>query len=116
MRLRSFLTGVLVGGIIGGSTVLLTTPESGKKMRYNLKQETAEWKGLIKNVQLRAFDVKSEVLQLADEGKRAFKLVQKEMLPALAQWKQQSQPTVDRIMKEVNSIQKHVEQLEQSLR
>ncbi|GAA0314056.1 hypothetical protein GCM10008967_00700 [Bacillus carboniphilus] len=115
MKIRSLITGVLVGGLIGSATVLFTTPTSGREVRTSLKNGTKEWGSLVKDVQNKASNVKTDVLKLVSEGKKAAGIVQNQMKPSIQQWKNSLDPQMEEFRKEMEEIQKQFQHLEQSI-
>lgn len=114
MKMKSLLTGAIVGGIIGGATVLFTTPSSGREIRDSLKNGTKEWEHLLRNVQNRMFDVKSDVLKLVSDSKKATDVIQNQIKPSFHAWKNSIDPQVEQFRKEIQDIQKQFKQLEKT--
>ncbi|WP_243296295.1 YtxH domain-containing protein [Bacillus litorisediminis] len=115
MKLKSLVTGAIVGGIIGGVTVLLTTPSSGKVIRSSIKTETKEWSNLLKNIQEKALDVKTDVLRLISESKNAANVVQTQIRPSIEKWRHSIDPELEQFRQEMKEIQQQYKMLERSV-
>ena len=115
MKLKTLVTGAIVGGIIGGVTVLFTTPSSGKVIRSSIKNETKEWGNLLRNIQEKALDVKTDVLKLMTESKKAQDVVQTQIKPSIQKWRHSIDPELEHFRKEIEEIQQQYKVLERSV-
>ncbi|MET3696362.1 gas vesicle protein [Bacillus oleivorans] len=115
MKLKSLITGAIVGGILGGVTVLFTTPSSGKAIRSSIKTETKEWGNLLRNIQEKALDVRTDVLKLVSESKKAANVVQTQLKPSIEKWRHSIDPELDHFRREIEEIQQQYKRLERSV-
>lgn len=65
---RSLLTGLFVGGIIGGAAVLLTAPSSGKQLREKMKTNYDSFEETIKRLKSDGLALKDQLIKAAKES------------------------------------------------
>ena len=64
-RVLGFLTGIFVGGLVGATTALLLAPESGEKLRGELRARGQNFFTDIQNAaQLRRAEMEKQLAQL----------------------------------------------------
>lgn len=71
----SFLTGLLVGAVVGGAVALLYSPKSGRENRAYLRKKAIQAKDLAVD---KFEDVKEEALELKEKAENAVHAAEKE--------------------------------------
>ncbi|MFC1721420.1 YtxH domain-containing protein [Patescibacteria group bacterium] len=71
----SFMSGLLIGAVVGGAVALLYSPKSGKENRAFLRKKALQ----ARDVAVDKFeDVKEEAIELKDKAEKAVKAAEKE--------------------------------------
>lgn len=102
MSSKSLFFGLLVGGAIGASAALLSTPESGSDVRDRIKEQFIDMKNLINNL-------KDQLRETSTEGVVIVKELTEEMKKSVEEWKETVEPHQE-------GIYHYLEQIEASLR
>ncbi len=69
---KGFLIGFLAGGTVGAMIALLTTPQSGKELRKDIKQKSGEY---IDEADKYFTETKNKAGELFNEGKRKYSMI-----------------------------------------
>ncbi len=108
----SFLAGMVLGVAVAGASVLLTTPQSGKETREqiretlsNLKEKGAE---LLENI-VNLIQIVKETIQT---GRDKFVPIVQEIKASVEKWKQEIIPHQDQIKHQLSEIETSLKQLE----
>ena len=99
---KSLVLGLLVGGTIGVSATLLSTPESGRDIRFRIKDQLIEMKNLI-------IGLTDQLRETSKEGAVTIKKMTEEMKNSVQEWKNTVEPHQE-------SIYQYLEQIESSLK
>lgn len=83
---RSLLTGLFVGGIIGGAAVLLTAPSSGKQLREKMKTNYDSFEETIKRLKSDGLALKDQLIKAAKESTDVIKDVGGELQTSIKKW------------------------------
>ncbi|MEI3598894.1 MULTISPECIES: YtxH domain-containing protein [unclassified Oceanobacillus] len=102
MSSKSIVLGILVGGAIGASAALLSTPVSGRDVRNCLKDQFIDMLNLINNL-------KDQLRETSKEGVVIVKELTDEMKKSVEEWKETVEPHQE-------GIYHYLEQIEASLR
>ncbi|MCH1626799.1 YtxH domain-containing protein [Fredinandcohnia quinoae] len=112
---KSLLYGVLLGSIIGGVSVLLSTPTSGKELRNiirkNQKQLTASFSQI-------ATDGQFLKEQVANSTKKSISVItdfSMDVKKSINQWKEDIQENQKSIQKELSEIENAIQNLENTV-
>src|SRR5699024_1450030 len=76
---KSLLLGAFVGGAVGATITLLSTPYSGKELRKNIKQQGIEWKTELEKLKKKYFHLKKPKYQSIKEGRILMKEINQKM-------------------------------------
>jgi len=106
---KSLVLGVLVGSAAGAMATLLSTPSSGRDIRFRVKQQGYEWKELVDSVKLDGLRLKKQIAETSKEGAALMNSLTKEMKKSVDEWKQAVAPHQE-------NIHEYLEQIETSLR
>ncbi len=106
---KSFALGILVGGVVGATATLLSTPTSGRELRTKVKDQSLEWKELLENLKLDGLRLKNQIAATSKEGVSLIKDLTHEMKSSIVEWKESVEP-------HQKSIHQHLEQIETSLK
>jgi gas vesicle protein len=115
MKGNTFLAGLVIGGIIGGITMLLSTPKSGGQLRVSIKENRQELSEKLYSLKLEA----KEFLQLLEhstkEGKEVVKKFTEDVQKTIVTWKKEIAPHQVNIHNEIQEIEETLNQLESIL-
>ena len=116
MKGKSFFLGLLVGGITATITTLLTTPNSGKENRLNVKETADQFIQYLWEIKSNLHAVQQAVSTATLEGKVAIGTFVSDLKNVLGAWKEEIHPHQLQLQKEISSIEKTIEEIEASLR
>lgn len=106
---KSLLYGVAVGSTVGFVVTLLSTPASGKNMRYRVKEQSLEWREMLDGMKFDGQRLKKQISDTSKEGALMMKNLTLEMKRSIEEWKQTVEPHKE-------NIQEYIEQIESSLK
>ncbi|AKL83739.1 gas vesicle protein [Bacillus atrophaeus] len=112
---RSLLTGLFVGGIIGGAAVLLSAPSSGKELRGKIKSNCESFEETIKRLKTDGMALKDQLVRAAKESADVIKDVSGELQTSIKKWQEEIKPHQQDLQKEIADIEEKIKQLEKTL-
>ncbi|ABS73388.1 MULTISPECIES: YtxH domain-containing protein [Bacillus] len=112
---RSLLTGLFVGGLIGGAAVLLSAPSSGKELRGKIKANCNSIEDTIKRLKKDGMALKDQLVQTAKESAEVIKDVGGELQTSIKRWQEEIKPHQQDLQKEIADIEEKIRQLEKTL-
>ncbi|CAN2252616.1 YtxH domain-containing protein [Bacillus vallismortis] len=112
---RSLLTGLFVGGIIGGAAVLLTAPSSGAQLREKMKTNYDSFEETIKRLKSDGLALKDQLIKAAKESTDVIKDVSGELQTSIKKWQEEIKPHQQDLQKEIADIEEKIKQLEKTL-
>lgn len=115
MKSSTFVLGLAVGSVAAAVTVLYSTPKSGPEVRNSLKSASSDMKGKIKNVNVQLAQLKNSISQLSKEVKSNVTSTIEEKIDCNDGWKPYTEPTRERLEKEVAAIQAALDDLEKTV-
>ncbi len=115
MKLKSLVIGMVVGGVVGATSTLLSTPASGREVRNQLKESKDQWRNVIEELKTNVTDLKNSLQHLSAEGKDTVSKLSADLKVTIQQWKEQTEPHSKRIQEELDLIQNTLSQLETSI-
>ncbi|WP_170006642.1 YtxH domain-containing protein [Bacillus fonticola] len=115
MGKKSLWVGLLAGGAIGSIATLLTTPNSGKVLIQQIRQQAFEWKALLSDSKTSFQEVTRGVKTLTTESKQALSQFVGEVRTSVEDWHEHTNPHMTNIEEEVEQIQRTLAQLEASV-
>lgn len=107
---RSLLTGLFVGGIIGGAAVLLTAPSSGKQLREKMKTNYDSFEETIKRLKSDGLALKDQLIKAAKESTDVIKDVGGELQTSIKKWQEEIKPHQQDLQKEIADIEEKIRQ------
>lgn len=111
----SYTIGAVVGGIIGGTIVLLTTPKKGEEIRGDIKEKAASIQQPLKDAANSLSQVKDRVVALKDESVPVLKSAVSDIGNLLQEWKEDVQPYLTKIKNNVVQLEAAKEKLSNKL-
>ncbi len=115
MKASTFFLGLVAGSVAAAVTVLYSAPQSGNELRKTVKNATTDLKVKCLDVQGRVDDLKNSIAHLTQEAKEVIPVAIDGIKGSVEQWQRATEPSKERMDKEIASIQKALEELEQSL-
>lgn len=109
VRGKSLLFGLAIGGVVGATATLLSTPSSGKDLRFRAKEQSVDWKDMISNLKFDGIRLKQQITETSKEGAALIKDLTQEMKKSVQDWQQTVGP-------HQKNIHKYLEQIESSLK
>jgi gas vesicle protein len=114
MKKSNWLAGLIIGGMAGAVTTLLTTPSSGKDLKKNLRKTKDFMKETAKEVISNTDYLKQTVSQFLHEGKTVIPQTSKELKESIKLWQENIQSNKNAIEEGVHHIQVSVKNLEKT--
>jgi gas vesicle protein len=115
MKGKSFFLGLLVGGMTAAVTTLLTTPNSGKENRLNVKETADQFKQHLLEIKSNLHELQHSVSTATLEAKVSIGEFVSDLKNVLIAWKEEIRPHQLQLQKEISSIEKTIEEIEASL-
>lgn len=112
---KSFLLGIMVGGVVGATATLLSTPTSGRELRSKVVNQTTEWKDLLDSLKIDGFRLKNQIAATSKEGVSLIKDLTKEMKSSVVEWKQSVEPHQKNIHQYLEQIESGLKELEEKV-
>jgi gas vesicle protein len=112
---NSFMFGVVVGGIIGGITVLFSAPKSGVELRTSIKENSKDLSEKLHFLKIEAKDFLQLLDQSTKEGKEVVKAFAEDVQKTITTWKKEIEPHQISIQREIKEIEDTLNQLEKAL-
>lgn len=113
---NSFLFGLIVGGVIGGFTILLSTPKSGVELRSSIKDSSRDLTYKLKHLKTEAKDFLQLVEQSTKEGKVVVKDFAEDVQKTINVWKKEIEPHQVNIQHEIEEIEETLLKLEEAFK
>jgi len=116
MSAKSFLTGVIIGGIAAGVTTLLSTPMSGKEARKTIRDNSQAILTDIRELQVSIIDIKDSITTATVEGKAIISSFIEDLKLTLNDWKLEIKPHQQQLQLELKELESTVNELESNLK
>ncbi|MFT8870720.1 MAG: YtxH domain-containing protein [Sporolactobacillus sp.] len=114
-KFLSYTIGAIIGGVIGSTAVLLTTPKRGEEIRNDLKEKAVLIQQPLKEAANNLSAVKDRVVALKDESLPVLKSTVTDIGSLLQDWKEDIQPYLTRIKNNVVQLEAAKEKLSNKL-
>ncbi len=109
---NSLLLGLFVGGVIGGLSILLSTPKTGAELRTTLKESGRDISDRLQNIKTETMDFFELVERSTKEGKEVIKDFAEDIQKTISVWKNEIEPHQINIQKELQEIEQTLQRLE----
>lgn len=113
MNAKSLLLGLVVGGTVSAAATLLSTPKSGKELRYDVKNKSNKAVYVIRNLKEDGIDLKEQITKTSKEGAALIKDLSADVKQSIESWKRTVEPHQKNIQKYLNQIEKSLRELEE---
>lgn len=111
---KTFLLGMLTGGIVAGAAVLFTTPKTGEQLRRNIKDFSHNVKTTISDLAKEGMEIKEKVQEVTQEGAAILKDFSEDVRRSVERWNEETEPNRERIQEELQKIEMTMTELEQT--
>ncbi|MEH7222682.1 YtxH domain-containing protein [Bacillus sp. JJ1566] len=112
---KSLFYGLLIGSVIGGVSVLLSTPASGKEFRRTLKNNQKHIVETWSQVVSEGKSLTEQVSKSTKQAVNAITEVSGEFTNSLNHWKKEIEGNQKNIQKELSEIESSLEKLEKAV-
>ncbi len=112
---KSLVLGLIVGGVIGGMTALLSTPSSGKELRSQINLNRKQIEDLLQQLKKESKALKDQLILTAKESTEVAKEVSADLMKSIQQFQNETEPHKENIMKEIENLDHKIKQLEKTL-
>ncbi|SFH71423.1 YtxH domain-containing protein [Pisciglobus halotolerans] len=111
----TFLKGLFVGSLVGGTIGLLKTPRSGKQNREAFKDYIDETTILVEDVSNKVNDLKGAITQLSNESQSFATTFTKEMNETAQAFTYEAEPRLRRIQEQTEKLTTDINDLNQAV-
>jgi gas vesicle protein len=115
-KFLSYTIGAVIGGAVGGTIVLLTTPKKGEEIRHDIKTKASLVQQPLKDAASNLGEVKDRVIALKDESVPVLKSTVSDLGTLLKEWKEDIQPYLTKIKNNVVQLEAAKEKLTNKLK
>lgn len=116
MDKKSTIIGVLAGGIIGAAASILLAPKSGKELRKDILNKSAEATVILKELAFNTNELLHSVQLLGSEGASLLKDMSSDIADSVSKWNEDMEPEKKRLKDEIKDMQKTISDLEKTLK
>ena len=115
MNTKSLFVGFISGFTIAGISVLLSTPSSGKEIRYRLKLSKEETTALLQDVKKSVVQLKEDIGTATTVSKTQIQDFVKGVKEALEDWKKDSKMHTTAIQVQIEDVETAIQELESAI-
>lgn len=115
MNGKSFLFGLIIGGVTGTISALLFSPQSGVDTRLALNKTKKQWEDRIAELSIAVKDVAASLQNVSEKGKEEIPLFVNELKQTVQAWLKEIKPNQEKINEQLEQIQISLDQLENEL-
>lgn len=115
-KFLSYTIGAAIGGIVGGTIVLLTTPKKGEDVRNDILEKASSIQQPLKDIASNLGAVKERVMSLRDESLPVLKSTASDIGDLLKEWREDVQPYLTKIRNNVVQLEAAKEKLSNKLK
>ncbi|MFD1739119.1 YtxH domain-containing protein [Bacillus salitolerans] len=112
---NSFMLGFLIGGVVSGLSILLSTPKTGVELRSTIKHSSQDLLERLTHLKYEAKHFLHTVEQSSKEGKVLVKDFVDDVQKTVNHWKHAIEPNQKNIQREIAEIEKTLLSLEQTV-
>ncbi|MBD1380709.1 YtxH domain-containing protein [Metabacillus arenae] len=112
---KSLFLGLIVGGVIGSVSALLSTPSSGREFRDQIKGNREKLEEIIVRLKNDSIALKEQLVKTAKESSEVVKEVSTDLQQSVKEWREEIAPHQQNLQKEIAEIEEKMKQLEQTL-
>ncbi len=109
-KFRTCVTGFFVGSLAAGLTVLLTTPRSGRELRYQINTTGENLKKTSKQIKSDISQLKNNFIELQSRSKHTLKSVGSDLKEAITNWKEDTNPVIQSLKADIEALKEKAEQ------
>ncbi|MCM3388615.1 YtxH domain-containing protein [Ureibacillus chungkukjangi] len=115
MRAKPFLIGLSAGVVGGLTTIIFTTPQSGKQIRSSIVQNTKIAKTNLEEIKHHSSSVKDSILTLKNEVKNNIPEIMNQLKESISKFNQDIEPDTAKLKEEIDGLQKSIIEIENNL-
>ena len=112
---KSIAIGLIVGGVIGGLSVLLSAPTSGKELTTSLNRKKNHFKDSVKKFKQDCVVLKEEIEDASKKSFVSIKDVSGSVKESVTDWYEDTEENRKSIQKELSTIEAAIVDLEKSI-
>ncbi|WP_368654513.1 YtxH domain-containing protein [Ornithinibacillus sp. 4-3] len=113
---KSLLIGFLVGGSVAAVATLLSAPSSGKVLRQQVREQSADWKNTMNKFIQDVIHLKDQITKTSKEGIELIGELTKDMKSSIEEWKVSVEPHQENIHQYLEQIETSIKELEDKLK
>lgn len=115
MKPTAFLLGLTSGLLGAATTVLLTTPKSGKELRSSLKTTKNNANNQIQDLKQKMTIVKNSINNIKSEVKETIPKFVEEAKVSVVNWQEETAPIQQQLQQEIEALQNSVDEIQQQV-
>ncbi|MED3648843.1 YtxH domain-containing protein [Halalkalibacterium halodurans] len=108
MKIRPFFYGALTGAILASIATLLIAPTSGKELQKKCKAKGRSLQQSIEQMKHDGIQLKDRISKTSKMTSEALKTVGPEIKTSLDQWKEDVDPSLQKLKDDIEQLQKAV--------
>jgi len=100
-KLKSYIVGFAIGGVVASAVALINAPKSGKDMRRELKETLNNANTSIDNIKSATLSLKNNVNDIISKNLPTVKTTITKIKSLVDSWKEDIQPNINKITKDM---------------
>jgi len=115
-RTKSLLLGFLVGGSITAIATLLSAPSSGKELRSQIREQSADWKKVMDKFMQDIMNLKDQITKTSKEGIELIGDLTEDIKSSVQEWKTSVEPHQENLHQYLEQIESSIKDLENKIK
>ena len=115
MKVKTFLSGALIGVAAGMAVAVSMAPQSGQQLRGNISTNTARYKQQMLAVKQEGNNVSQAVSAFTNEAKNNIPQIITELKETFTNFKKEIEPETKNLKQEIEGLQNSFNEIEQNI-